>query len=156
VGVYALIAAMPLYAAERPAIEQRIRQFTGNPYLAVVQGELPDAGEFYSAEERLGRAVEAVRADAAAAALTGDLRVGRALAVLDSLRDLARTDSVRVRCGSLLDSLSLRGIRADSVRAACLRSDSADVTRFLAIDSTRLRDSAAVRGARPRAVRDTL
>ena len=153
----ALLASLPLSTTdERPAIEQRVRQFAGNPYLVAVQGAQPDADEYYRAEERLGRAVEAVRADAAAAALTGDLRVGRAVAVLDSLRELARTDSVRLRCGSLLDSLTLRGIRADSVRAACLRSDSAGITRFLAIDSTRLRDSATIRVERARAAHDTL
>ena len=153
----ALLAALPLSPeAARPALRQRISQFAGNPYVVAVQGGRADPEAYYTAEERLGRAVAAVRADAAAAALTGDLRVGRAVAVLDSLQLLARTDSVRLRCGSLLDSLTLRGIRADSVRAACLRSDSAGVTRFLGIDTLKLRDSAATRGARPRIGGDTL
>ncbi|NJD10201.1 MAG: tetratricopeptide repeat protein [Gemmatimonadetes bacterium] len=153
----ALLAALQLAVeSEQVELRQRIRQYGGNPYVAAAQGESPDPAAYSAAEERLGRAVEAVRTDAAAAALAGDLRVGRAVAVLDSLRLLARTDSMRLRCGSLLDSLTLHGIRADSVRAACLRSDSAGITRFLAIDTLQLRDSVATRGARPKVVRDTL
>jgi len=152
----ALLAALPLSTpAEQAELTPRILAFADNPYVGAVTGE-DDADAFYSAEQRLGGAVAAVRADAAAAARTGDLRVGRAVAVLDSLRDLARTDSMRLRCGELLDSLTLRGIRGDSVRAACLRSDTAGVTRFLAIDTTLLRDSVAARGERGGVVRDTI
>ena len=110
-----------------------------------------------SAEERLGRAVTAVREDATARAQSADVRITRAVTVLDSLRLLARTDSFTVRCGTMLDSLALRGIRADSVRVACMRADTALVTRYLAIDSMKLRpgvaDSARARSVRPDTLR---
>jgi hypothetical protein len=73
-----------------------------------------------------------------------DLRVARAVATLDSLKLAAIADSMRLICGQMLDSLAVTGIRADSVRAACVRTDSALVQRFLAIDTLLLRDSTMI------------
>ena len=52
-------------------------------------------------------------------------------------------DSMRLVCGTMLDSLALAGVRADSVRSACLRGDTAGVSAFLQIDTLLLRDSLA-------------
>jgi len=152
----ALLAALPLATeSDRSALEQRIRAQPGNPYVAAVQGT-PDPDAYYAAEEQLGRSVGRLRAAAMNAALTGDVRVGRAVAMLDSLRRQAVQDSLTASCGALVDSLALKGIRADSVRAACSRADSASLGRFLTVDTLTLRDSAATTGARPGQVRDTL
>jgi hypothetical protein len=151
----ALLAALPLSTeAERPALEQRLRGQAANPYIAAVQGRTDDAA-YYRAESELGLTVGALRSAAAAQAQSGDLRVGRALALRDSVRARARADSVTAGCGALLDSLSLRGVRADSARAACLRTDTAALGRYLVADTLLLRDSTGS-GGRNQARRDTL
>ena len=134
----ALLAALQLAEdAERGGILQRVQQTPGNPYVAAVHGRT-DAAAYQAAEEQLARALAAVRAVATAEALAGGAGVDRALQTLDSMRLAARIDSLMVRCGALLDSLDLAGIRADSVRAACVRSDSAAVSQYLAVDTLRL------------------
>jgi hypothetical protein len=141
----ALLAALALTheETERAALRSRVSAYPNNPYVRALEGRV-DPESFAAAEERLGRAVSALRADAEAAAANRDVTLTRAITALDSMRVLARNDSLRVTCGSLLDSLGLSGIRADSVRGACLRSDTALVARFLVIDSVQLRDTAQV------------
>ncbi|HSJ14081.1 MAG TPA: hypothetical protein VK939_06690 [Longimicrobiales bacterium] len=152
----ALLAALALTAdgTERTALQARLADYPNNPYVRALEGSAdPDA--YAAAEQRLARAIGALRADAEAAAESRDLSVKRAITALDSLRLAAHNDSMRVSCGGLLDSLAVRGIRADSVRAACLRSDTALVVRFLTIDSLELRDTTATRDTLGRVPGDT-
>ena len=48
-------------------------------------------------------------------------------------------------CGVMLDSLGVRGIRADSMRAACLRGDRTRVSALIRIDTLLLRDTTKAR-----------
>ena len=147
----ALLAALVLTGteAERSALRGRVAGYPNNPYVRSLDGAA-DADAYAAAEERLGRAVGALRADAEASAMSRDVTVSQAITALDSLRLLARTDSLRISCGALLDSLGVRGIRADSVRSACLRADTVLVGRFLVIDSVLLRDTLALDSTRAR------
>ncbi|MGH7465531.1 MAG: hypothetical protein ACREK1_10180, partial [Longimicrobiales bacterium] len=83
-----------------------------------------------------------LRSDAVAESIRRDVIVGRAVAVLDSTRSAAVNDSIRIACGTLIDSLSIAGIRADSTRTACLRGDSARVRFVIDVDTALLRDTA--------------
>ena len=117
---------------------ERVRR---NVYVRAAHGE-HDA-DITGAEERLARGLSGIRADALALAVQRDAVVGRAVTLLDSARSSARTDSLRIACGTFIDSLKLRGIRSDSVRSACLRGDSARVAWVLKVDTTALRDTVA-------------
>jgi hypothetical protein len=57
------------------------------------------------------------------------------VATLDSLRIVARTDSARISCGLMIDTLAILGTRADSVRKACMRADTIKVAEYLKIDT---------------------
>ncbi|MCI0436997.1 MAG: hypothetical protein L0271_25655 [Gemmatimonadetes bacterium] len=132
-----------------------------NVYAAALAGRA-DPVAFAAAEERLARSLEALRLDAFRDADTRDVRIARAAATLDSLKIAALADSARLTCGSLIDSLAIAGIRADSVRAACVRGDSARLSLYMAVDSALFRDTTGILDdtarirARRRGVRDTL
>lgn len=110
-------------------------------YAAALRGQL--ASGYDESEERLGRTVKALVERARQQAAEQDIAVGSAIAELDSVASAARADTTRLRCGLMLDSLGLGGIRRDSVGAACLRSDQPLVDSFLAVDTTALLDSTA-------------
>ena len=116
-----------------------------------------DDGTYAVTEDRLSRSLAAVREDAFAAADARDVSVGSAVARLDSLKARAVADSLKLACGAMLDSLALKGIRADSVRSACLRRDADRVALLMKIDTLLLRDStrADTLARRRRPVRDT-
>lgn len=107
------------------------------------------------AEETLARGLEGLEEEALGEAVLRDVVVGRAVSVLDSTRSAARSDSARIACGTMIDSLRVTGIRADSTRSACLRGDSVRVAFVLRADTTALVDTTAVpenragRAARP-------
>jgi hypothetical protein len=124
--------------AESSAALERARK---NIYVRAAHGE-PDA-DITAAEQRLARGLTGIRTEALALAVQQDAVVGRAVTLLDSARSSARMDSVRIVCGTFIDSLSLKGIRADSVRSACLRGDSTRVKWVLKVDTTALRDTVA-------------
>lgn len=150
----ALLAALPLLdqAAAAP-LRQRLALVSGNPYADAALGRSPDERAFEDAEDRLARALGPIRVEALAEALQRDNAVTRAAAVIDSLRLAARTDSTRVSCGILVDSLAVAGIRADSIRAACMRFDRARIGALLRMDTLLLRDSTRARADSARAKR---
>jgi hypothetical protein len=137
----ALLAALALESGTAAAkIQKRLESYADNPYVsALMGGGDPDA--FTAAEERLALGIQAARTEALAEAAQRENVVGRAVAVIDSVRTAARNDSTRVRCGILIDSLAVAGIRADSIRAACHRDDRARITALLKTDTLLLRDS---------------
>jgi tetratricopeptide (TPR) repeat protein len=132
----ALLAALALApdADDSPVLRDRLLQHSASPYVQATQ-DGADAEAFTSAEERLQRSLIALREEGAALAQQQDLSVTRVVATLDSLRIVARTDSTRVSCGLLIDTLAVKGIRADSVRRACMRSDTLKVAEYLKIDT---------------------
>ena len=157
----ALLAAAELPGQEGDApIDVRLVT-RGNVYADALAGRA-DPAAFTTAEERLARSLAALRQDALREADVRDVRVARVAATLDSIRIAARADSMRLACGSLVDSLALAGVRADSVRAACVRGDSARLALYLDVDSLLLRDTTGILDdtarvrARRRGVRDTL
>jgi hypothetical protein len=109
-------------------------------YVAAVNGGGAEA-PYAAAEERLARSLAALRADAAREAEARDAGVLRAVAVLDSVKTAARADSVKLACGSMVDSLALRGVRADSVRGACVRGDTSRITFWLQQKDTVMADT---------------
>jgi hypothetical protein len=137
----ALIAALHLSVepAAADSVRARIEARPDDVYLRAVTGDT-DADAFAAAEQRLGRDLITLRFEAGQEAGRRDLGVARAVARLDSVRIVARGDSIARQCGARIDSLALRGIRADSVRAACLRSDSRRVGMLLKIDTLLLRE----------------
>jgi hypothetical protein len=151
-------AALGQGTDEGVALATRFSAQPGNVYVQATL-DRADPAAFESAESRLARSLGALRESAFADAGQRDLRVARAVATLDSLKFAALADSMRLFCGQMLDSLAVTGIRADSVRAACVRSDSVLVQRFLAIDTMMLRDSTMTAAdtlrARRGVVRDT-
>jgi len=156
----ALLAAAALApdAGPDPALVGRFESHGGNVYVrAVNEAAEPDA--FSDAEDRLARNLAALRADAFREADQRDIRVSTAVARLDSLAERVRSDSLRLVCGTMMDSLALGGVRADSVRSACLRGDTARVSAVLRMDTLLLRDTAGLdtmrAGRRGRVVRDT-
>lgn len=160
----ALLAALDLQRTDSVAdrIRNTLATIEGNPYADAVAGEA-DAEAFASAEERLGAGLGSLRARAVLEAIRRDNTVARATTVIDSLRLVAQLDSTRSACGILIDSLGVGGIRADSIRAACLRSDKERIGGLLTIDTLLLRDSTKLRadslrkGAQPPAPRrDTI
>jgi hypothetical protein len=153
-----LLAAAALGGGHADGVPARFEARSDNVYVRAILDHA-DPAEFEAAEERLERSLVALRQAAFTAADQRDLRVVRAVATLDSLEVAALADSMRLVCGQMLDSLALTGIRGDSVRAACVRSDSALINKFLAIDTLLLRDSTALAAdtlrARRRVIRDT-
>ncbi|MBX6365684.1 MAG: hypothetical protein IRZ00_17590 [Gemmatimonadetes bacterium] len=139
----ALLAAAALAAPpERAALANRFESYAENVYVAAVHGGGAD-GQYTAAEERLAQALAALRADAAREAEARDAGVLQAVAVLDSVKAAARADSVKLACGSLVDSLALRGGRADSVRSACVRGDTSRVAFWLAQKDSVVADTAS-------------
>jgi hypothetical protein len=153
----ALLAAAALAPAAGDDVPQRFAGHADNVYVrAVLHDDATDA--FADAEDRLARGLAALRLDAFREADQRDIRVGSAVARLDSLKARVRADSLRLACGTLLDSLAIAGIRADSVRSACLRGDSARVGLVLRMDTLLLRDTTGrdtMRARIRRVVRDT-
>ena len=140
----AILAALALDppAHQADSLRQRLARYRDNAYLAT--GD--DGTAFQDAEERLARALTPLLQHASVEALQRDAPIVRAAALLDSARAAARADTLRLACSALLDSLRLAGIRADSVRAACLRGQPARVDSLLRVDTLRLRpDSARAR-----------
>lgn len=140
----ALLAAIAIAPNSSEATELRteLAALPSNPYTSAVRGE--SAEEAYAvAEERLDRAIAAVRDDATRLALLQESNVTRAVATLDSLRSAARADTVRTRCGLMIDTLAIAGVRADSVRVACLRVDTALIARYLRMDTLVLKNDTA-------------
>lgn len=158
----ALLAALAIApdAPDGPTLRERLQKFQGSPYAqATGAGADPDAFEL--AEERLHRSLIAMREEGAVLAQQQDLAVGRAVATLDSLRLVARTDSAKVSCGLLIDTLAVVGTRADSVRSACMRADTILVAEYLKIDTMKWRasaegDSITLRRPNQRPARDTI
>jgi tetratricopeptide (TPR) repeat protein len=154
----ALLAAAALAdsAAQHEEITKRFNAHHENVYVRALKGGADD-GTYAVTEDRLSRSLAAVREDAFAAADARDVSVGSAVARLDSLKARAVADSLKLACGAMLDSLALKGIRADSVRSACLRRDADRVALLMKIDTLLLRDStrADTLARRRRPVRDT-
>ena len=155
----ALLAALELAPADSaPGIRARLESFADNPYVSAVGGTA-DAEAYAGAEERLSRALAVAWADAAAEAARRENVVGRAVALMDSVRVAARNDSTRISCGIMIDSLAVGGIRADSIRSACMRHDRERIGLLIKIDTLLLRDSTKVLAdslrSKTRARRDT-
>jgi hypothetical protein len=148
-NVWAGKAALAAHGiAQTPETEAMLERFAGNPYVRAARGGMYSADDIDSAEERLAYGIAGLRADALAEALRRDVVVGRAVTVLDSTRAAARSDSVRIACGILIDSLSIAGVRADSTRSACLRGDTTRVRFVINADTVLLRDTTR-RGDQP-------
>lgn len=143
----ALLAAIALDpdAPDANALRARLATYAGSPYLPT--DSVGNAEAYESAEERLQRSLLALRAEGAVLADQQDLGVGRVVATLDSMRVVARTDSARIRCGLMIDTLAIAGTRADSVRTACMRSDTLKVAEYLAVDTMIWRATNAVDSA---------
>ncbi len=163
----ALLAAAALApdAGTDTVLAGRFESHGANVYVQAVN-EAPEPDAFADAEDRLARSLTALRTDAFREADQRDIRVGTAVARLDSLAARVRADSLRLVCGSLMDSLALAGVRADSVRSACMRGDTARMGAVLRMDTLLLRDTAGLdtmragldtmrAGRRGRLVRDT-
>jgi len=135
-----------------------LESFADNPYVSAIGGTA-DAEAYAGAEERVSRALAVAWADAATEAARRENVVGRAVALMDSVRVAARTDSTRISCGILIDSLAVGGIRADSIRSACMRRDRERIGLLIKIDTLLLRDSTKVLAdslrSKTRARRDT-
>jgi hypothetical protein len=123
----------------------RIRQRPDNPYASSVLTGRSDADAFAAAELRLAEDLDPILRDARRVAAARDVGVGSVVARIDSIRAVALADSARITCGILVDSLALTGVRSDSTRAACMRSDSARLAEVLTIDTMLLIDTTAVR-----------
>lgn len=138
----ALLAAAAIApdGEDRAGIAERFAAQPANAYVRAVFHD-DEPASFEAAEERLARSLAALRFDAFREADQRDVRVGTAVARLDSLKARVLADSLRLVCGTLLDSLALAGVRADSVRSACLRGDTARVGLVLRMDTLLLRDT---------------
>jgi hypothetical protein len=132
-AVLAGIAIAPA-APEATELRARLDALPSNPYTTISRGE--GAIEAYDiAEERLARAMVVLRDEAVQLAAQQGGSVTRAIAVLDSLTAAARSDTLRLSCGMMLDTLALKGVRADSVRVACMRSDTTNLALYLKVDT---------------------
>jgi tetratricopeptide (TPR) repeat protein len=162
----ALLAAIALApdAPESAVLRTRLGALSTSPYAQALNGGT-DPQAFAVAEERLQRSLIAMRDEGGQLADRQDVAVNRAVATLDSLRLAAHTDSVRHSCGMLIDTLAIVGVRADSVRGACMRADTIKLADFLKADTMVLRgqtrdraDSLANRRRLPdpKARRDTI
>jgi hypothetical protein len=136
----ALLAALDLSytTAERDQVQQRINAAPSDLYLRAAQGAR-DPEAFTSAETQLQHDMTALRAEAIAVAAAGDVSVARAVSLRDSIRLVLRADSISRHCVATIDSLKLKGIRADSTRVACLRSDTARINVVLHMDTMKLK-----------------
>ncbi len=134
-------AALSVNGEQNDTVVARLHAHPDNVYVLAVTGGDPDAEAYSAAESRLLRSLTALRDDAMHEADARDVRVGVAIARLDSLEARAAADSLRLACGMLIDSLAINGIRADSVRSACVRRDGARVAAVLHMDTLLLRDS---------------
>lgn len=130
-----LLAAIAIApdAADANAIRVRLAALPANPYTAITNGA--DASNYETAEERLARSLTAVRSEAMLLASQEEGAVTRAIAAFDSAAKSARTDTLRVACGLMIDTLAIVGVRADSVRTACMRSDTAKVVAYMKADT---------------------
>lgn len=140
-----LAAALLTDGEEADGLVARAYAQADNPYVLAAAGGGGDPDAYTSAEERLGNSIVSLAADASAEARRTDVSVARAVAVIDSVRLAAVVDSLTFRCGTLLDSLGVFGVRADSARAACMRSDSARLATVLTVDSIQLMDTVKLR-----------
>lgn len=141
----ALLAAAELGdAAVKADVADRLEQYPDNPYAGAVMTGAPDAAAFENAERRLLRSLSAIGESALLETDAQDVTVRMVVGRLDSIRIAALADSTRIACGVLIDSLSLTGIRSDSARAACLRSDSVRLAEVLQIDTMMLVDTTAM------------
>lgn len=136
----ALLAALALDpdAEDGARLRQRLQTYQASPYTQATGGGA-DPETFALAEERLQRSLIALREEGAQLAQQQDLAVGRVVAELDSLRLAAQTDSAKHSCGLLIDTLAVVGIRADSVRSACMRRDTVLLAEYLKIDTMKWR-----------------
>jgi hypothetical protein len=144
----ALLAALALDpdADDANGLRARLANYAGSPYVqATDSGGGAEAYEV--AEERLQRSLLTLREEGAKLADQTDLAVGRVVATLDSMRVVARTDSARIRCGLMIDTLAIGGSRADSVRSACMRSDTIKIAEYLSVDTMIWRATNAVDSA---------
>lgn len=132
----ALLAAIAIApnAPVADSLRARVEKLPPNPYTAVTRGETV-LEAYETAEARLSRSMVALREEAVLLAAQRETGVTRALAVLDSVAAAARTDTLRIACGTMLDTLALKGVRADSVRGACMRRDTALVAAYLKVDT---------------------
>jgi len=158
----AIMAAATLAPpAGRDSLQARLARYTSSVYVQPRGTPAADSA-FADAETRLASALSGVNGYAAVEAGRRDAGVTRVMAVLDSVKVAARTDSLRIACGAFADSAGIGGTRGDSLRAACIRGDSLKVALFLKPDTMNRADSTARRrlpgaGRDPRAVaRDTL
>lgn len=143
----AILAALELAPppAEEAALRARLSGMEENFYVQVsAGGAAPE--EFRTVEERLDRVLATMITAAERDAEKRDALVVQTIAQLDSARQAGVQDTVALRCGVLLDSLAVVGVAGDSVRAACIRSDTlrldsivAGQLRFGAPDSSRTR-----------------
>ncbi|HEY0810660.1 MAG TPA: hypothetical protein VGD49_10895, partial [Longimicrobiales bacterium] len=132
----ALLAALALEpdAPDAPTLRNRLLQYAASPYVQATDSGA-DPAAYASAEERLQRSLLALREEGAILAQQQDVSVSRVVATLDSLRIVAQQDSTRVSCGLMIDTLAVKGSRGDSVRAACMRSDTVRIAEYLKIDT---------------------
>jgi tetratricopeptide (TPR) repeat protein len=132
----ALLAALAIApdADDAGSLRARLATYRSSPYAqALESGGDPEA--FVIAEERLQRSLIALREEGAQLANQQDVAVTRVVATLDSLRTAARTDSAKVSCGLMIDTLAIIGTRADSVRVACMRADTIKLAEYMKIDT---------------------
>ena len=147
-------AALPQPSDSADALRERIASTSGNVYIDAIHGR-DDNAAFADAEDRLARSAQALRNAATIEASQRETAVGRAVTMIDSVALAARTDSMKISCGVLVDSLAVSGIRADSVRSACMRRDRERVTALMKMDTLMLRDSTKARADSLRARGDT-
>ena len=145
--------------AARDSLQVRLARYATSIYVKPRATPAADSA-FADAETRLARSLAGVNAYAVAEAARRDAGVNRVMAVLDSIKTAAHTDSLRIACGSFADSAGISGSRGDSLRAACIRGDSLKVALFLKPDTMKPADTAAVRrvpgAGRGAVARDTL
>ena len=148
-----MAAALLAPPAGRDSLHARLRRYAASVYVHPLGDPASDSA-FADAEVRLDRALGAARGFAAAEASRRDAGVSRVIAVLDSVSAAARTDSLRVACGAFADSAGIAGVRGDSLRAACVRRDTAKVALLLKPDTMKRADSTLFRRP-PSGLRDS-
>jgi tetratricopeptide (TPR) repeat protein len=132
----ALLAALALQpdATDAPALRARLANYQSSPYVQATDSG-GDAEAYALAEDRLQRSLSGLRDQGMLLADQQDVAVMRVVATLDSLRVVARTDSARISCGLMIDTLAIIGTRADSVRVACMRADTIKVAEYMIMDT---------------------
>jgi hypothetical protein len=136
----ALMAAEDLSrnAADRAAIDQMLSRHSADLYVQAAHGTA-DAEAYANSEATLKREAAVLRAEATAIATAGNVSISRAVSIRDSIRTVMRHDSLQQHCFVVLDSMKVKGIRGDSLRAACVRVDTARFNAVLKIDTTKLK-----------------